>query len=484
MNPVLLGWVVQAVAAIAPPSGAAEDAEPGDRLLPFLPAPAFVAALDPSILLVLGERGTGKTELFQVLRQGGLDAVLSAAQPRGVPASAEALTIGEDDWGRQAEVSGYFRSATPEGRAAFWLGLLARRVATTEVARDVPPSADLRAVLTERAVSEWAGAATGAVGAVYAWLDDIEAALETRGMSLVVCYDQLDRTTLTYVELFAPLRALLQLWFEQRRRWRRLRPKVFLRPDLFDSQTLAFPDGSKFFRASVRELTWTRHDLYQMWVKRLANGPGSQDVVTWAGWAAPRIQFLRSHRLGLFPLAADEAAYAPLVHSLVGPYMGPNARKGESYNWVPNHVVDAHQRMAPRSFLTLWQAAAQRALERPLVEGEPMRPEDLHFGLQMASDARILELAEDDPWMAGLRGALRGLRVPVERDEIESRLREASWPAGERPPPFDPVTDTSRLLDHLARRGVVAVRDDGRVAVPDLYLFGLDMKRKGGVRRG
>jgi hypothetical protein len=479
--------VVRALAQMVPRSVSAEDERPEDRLRLFFPAPAFLQALDPSILLVLGERGTGKTELFEVLRHGGLAAVLNASRPgEGTGASdpgAEALTIGEDDWGHQAEVSKHFRTAPPDAGVAFWLGLLARRVATLDVAADCPPPAAFDAVLNGREVAVWATAATQQLGALYSWLEDVEKALEARGRTLFVCYDQLDRTTLHYAELFAPLRALLQFWFEQRRRWRRLRPKIFLRPDLFDAETLAFPDGSKFFRASYRELVWSRQDLYRMWVKRLINGPKSHDVLPWVRNVSPEMHLVPLPSLGCYPVAPSEALLRPLVHSLVGRYLGANARKGESYNWVPNHVQDAHQRMAPRSFLALWQSAATQAAGRLFVDDPPMRPEDLHQGLSEASGARIQELAEDDPWMEGLRAAFDGVRVPAERAELEQRLAVAAWPRGDRPPPFVPATQASLLLDHLVRRGVVAIRSDGRVSVPDLYLFGLGMKRKGGVRR-
>ena len=483
MNGQRLRSVVSAVATMVPRSGAAEDEDASERLHPFFPAPAFGQALDPSILLVLGERGTGKTELFQVLRHGGFAAVVSAAQRSGAEPDTEALTIGEDDWGRQAEVSQFFRVAPPDARAAFWLGLLARRVNTLPVAVACPPPASFAEVLGSREVSVWASAAARQLGALYAWLDDVEAALDAQRRTLVICYDQLDRTTLTYSELFAPLRALLQFWFEQRRRWRRLRPKLFLRPDLFDSETLAFPDGSKFFRASYRELAWSKHDLYQMWVKRLVNMRGDGAVEPWLSATSPELGFFAASELGWMPYRATEPLLRPLVHSLAGRYMGANARKGESYNWIPNHVQDAHGRMAPRSFLALWQAAAERALLRPFGDESPIRAEDLHHGLSVASSARIAELSEDDPWMGGLSDSFDGVSVPAARAELEGLLRRTAWPTGDRPPPFDAVTDAPRLLDHLIRRGVVAERPDGRVSAPDLYLFGLGMKRKGGVRR-
>ena len=39
------------------------------------------------------------------------------------------------------------------------------------------------------------------------------------------------------------------------------------------------------------------------------------------------------------------------------------------------------------------------------------------------------------------------------------------------------------VLDELKRIGVVSVRDDGRIDVPDIYREGFGIKRKGGTKR-
>jgi hypothetical protein len=39
------------------------------------------------------------------------------------------------------------------------------------------------------------------------------------------------------------------------------------------------------------------------------------------------------------------------------------------------------------------------------------------------------------------------------------------------------------VLDELVRLGVVAIRPDGRVDVPDIYRSGFGILRKGGVAR-
>ena len=62
---------------------------------------------------------------------------------------------------------------------------------------------------------------------------------------LFITYDELDRLVSSYSELAAPIRELLAFWLDRWRRWERIRPKIFLRTDLFTEEFLGFPDASK-----------------------------------------------------------------------------------------------------------------------------------------------------------------------------------------------------------------------------------------------
>ncbi len=60
--------------------------------------------------------------------------------------------------------------------------------------------------------------------------------------------------------------------------------------------------------------------------------------------------------------------------------------------------------------------------------------------------------------------------------------QEDSWSSrGSIRPPADRPTD---LVDYLIELGIFRQRYNGKIDVPDLYLFGLRLRRKGGVRVG
>ncbi len=53
-----------------------------------------------------------------------------------------------------------------------------------------------------------------------------------------------------------------------------------------------------------------------------------------------------------------------------------------------------------------------------------------------------------------------------------------------RPTLRDKLTmDGEGVFDELRRTGVLEVRRDGRIDVPDIYRYGYGIKRKGGARR-
>jgi len=101
-------------------------------------------------------------------------------------------------------------------------------------------------------------------------LDLLDEKLTETDEWLFVTYDELDRLVTSYNDLVPPIRELLAFWLDRWRRWKRIRPKIFLRTDLFREEFLGFPDASKL-RGHQTNLEWKYTWLYQLLWKRLAN---------------------------------------------------------------------------------------------------------------------------------------------------------------------------------------------------------------------
>src|SRR5580700_7178593 len=243
---------------------------PAQRLRSFLPAPPFVQALDPLVLLVVGERGAGKSALFEVLAgEGGVDVLLRAnRRPPAGPAPLLVMTSLRD-YPDPAELAQQIQGADEVRLRCFWYGLLARRLVASGqplALPDLPVLGDA----TSR-VGAWLPAVERALPIVLTALDALDARMRAERRWLFACYDDLDRIVPTHAGLFAPLRQLLGLWLDRWRRWAQIRPKILLRHDIFDARLLAFPDASKLFSNHKVELLWQPAWLYRMWVKRLLN---------------------------------------------------------------------------------------------------------------------------------------------------------------------------------------------------------------------
>jgi hypothetical protein len=153
-----------------------------------------------------------------------------------------------------------------------------------------------------------------------------------------------------------------------------------------------------------------------------------------------------------------------------------------------NHLADGRGQTSPRSFLEAIKKAAedsQRYSDYPLA----LHFESLKRGVQVASEIRINELAEDHPWLKELMTPLAGLSVPCSEEAIYERWVEEiiSNP--------DQVFGISKslpnsfrnqgsvgVLRYLEQLGLITFMRDGRINMPDLYRVGFRLGRKGGVK--
>jgi hypothetical protein len=162
---------------------------------------------------------------------------------------------------------------------------------------------------------------------------------------------------------------------------------------------------------------------------------------------------------------------------LVGERMGQGAdpRSGYSWTWVPNHLKDAHGVIAPRSMITLFKSAAARALnETP--RGQYQRllaPDELKEALREASDHRVQEVQEDHAVISRLE-QLKDIAFPAAVDEVVKALSRTTEATED-----DFGNAGNRILDELARLGVVYRLAKDKIDLPDIYRLHFKINRKG-----
>lgn len=321
-------------------------------------------------------------------------------------------------------------------------------------------------------------------------LDAADQALADGGQHLLVLFDALDRLADDWAQIHPLAKSLLQVALDMRST-RRIRCKVFARPDsLQEPRITSFPDFSKLL-AGKASLEWRRADLYALLFQRLGNTADAG--LTLQQWVAD-LQQQPVPTVAAQPwqvpgrLRTDEALQEQLFERLAGKAMGSSTKRGKPYSWLINHLVDGLGQVSPRSFLAaLGAAAAEAEADAPLA----IDYRGIQGGVQRASTIRASEIVEDYPWVRLVMAPLEGrLTVPCKASEIDS-LWQADDTLGlldsrlqredVKLPPAHLDQGTKGVLIDLESLGMVKRIEDDRVQVPDAYRIAYGMGRRGGV---
>lgn len=456
------------------------------------PVAEHLRSLDPNVVLVVGPRGSGKSALFQVFFSKNRD--LANAITRWMPMTP--ILEAQSD-------SSEWRAAFPAGTDFPDTQALANWARSDEAAKKiwhimlVRCLADLLDARYEKALKSMLQPSAVAVGELLnaydvpetsptAALDALEKRLQQEDSRVYVGYDELDTLGGFDWGLMARMvRGLVAFWSDYSRRWRRIRAKVFLRSDLFRRHAgMGTADFAKL-AANRAELAWSDAALLAMLVKRIANT--SDRLAAYCRGA--RIRFEDHVALGLIPEIKEPRDAYPLLERLSGEFMGAGKKKGYVRNWVLAHLRDGNDRVSPRALVRLIeQAAGKEAVNRTLRPPRLIHPTALRQALDDVSDSHVTQgISSEWPWLEGVKERLTGSTCALDAEGdcrlVRCRLDD-NVGAREGPDVRPPVEQPADFVGYLIDLGVFRQRSGDQIDVPDLYLSGLNLRRKGGVRRG
>ena len=450
-----------------------------DETTVYLPA-SHVKAIHPDATLVTGMRGAGKTFWWSALQVAAVRTrIASAHKWSGINERTEA----SPGFGVRPNPEAYpGQGVLPQ--------LLAEGVSPRMIWRTVVLWRLCREGQRLRSLATW----RERVDHVASHPDEMDrmlsrrdAELHEKGASLLILFDALDRCGETRDATLRVIRGLLETGLDLRP-YRRLRLKVFLRLDQAAEPGISdFPDASKILASRV-ELAWPRHELYGLLWRLLRHGEHGDR-------SRRLLEILESptdSRSGFLPMSRSrEDRYRKRFHGLAGPWMGTDRRRGFPYTWIPNHLGDTFGRVSPRSFLTALKEAARDTADRYSEHDYALHYRSIKAGVRKASETRVHELREDDPWLDTALRPLRGMIVPVDFREIENAWKArgvidelARKPEGASSglPPRGIRYGALGLREDLQEAGIFYLLRDGRVNIPDVFRIGYGLGRKGGVR--
>ncbi|MEP7125244.1 MAG: hypothetical protein ABJE95_30215 [Byssovorax sp.] len=455
----------------------AENAAGIERV--FLPLPAHRLALRPEIVVVCGSRGAGKSAFFKLLGElRTTDRIRAYLDDPRIPEATWMEAFAQSmHHPSEAILDTFAEGRGEDALRAFWMAHLLLRIAEERPGLVEPP-ADLQAMWTSHRgdPERWVPLAQERLGAVATGLDQVERELGKRGQMVFATYDHLDR-----IGTFNPLirrryvASLLALWLSLSNRYQKLRAKIFLREDLLDAAGLAFTDASKLRARSV-SLDWDIESLYRVTVRQMAGS--SPDLRAWLDEINHGLVLEAKPPVGWMPGPMPEPVQKAFADRVAGEVMGAGVTKGYTYRWIPNHLRDGQGRIVPRSVLVLFGYAAKEALQHPLESGpQLLAPRDLSVAMNETSKDRVGEISEEYTPAMRLK-QLAGMVLPIPPEQVIARVGE---PVEGEPPGL--TRDGRAVLDELVRLGVVTIRSDGRVDMPDIYRFQFGVLRKGVVTR-
>ncbi|MCQ8127227.1 hypothetical protein [Methylomonas rivi] len=442
-------------------------------------------ALHPDNVLVVGIRGSGKSEWWKELQNPDLRELVSELSPRA--------ELGKIDC--------YVGFGAPNDKRyptkRVFEDLLGKNISAQIIWRTVIAWSLLDTKYFPPKLSSWQDRITyyqTHFEAIDNQLLDLDNELVTKNRKAVILFDALERTSDSWNYLRQILKGLLQVGLDFRS-YRAIRLKIFVRPDMLeDPYVTNFPDSSKLTNNSAK-LDWTKIELFNLLWQYLGNAStgGQEFRDECARFFNQHWKQYQKFNIWIIPeeMQKDEKLQRNIFHALAGEWMGPNAKRGFPYIWLPNHLGDAHGKVSPRSFLTALSEAATANLIKD--QKHPLQYQAIKKGVQEASKIRVEEFKEDYPWVHLLIGPLKGLSVPCPFESIAEKWEEQNTlitltdrlrntdENTVKLPPSRLDQGPSGVKQDLVDLGIFEIKRDGRINLPDVYRVGYGLGRRGGV---
>lgn len=460
-------------------AGQAEGIPANKRLGYFLPVKEHLRVLDVSTVLIIGNRGTGKSALFGIL-----------GSPDGISILKKAASGVELPEGRFHWVSGYPASANfpdyktlekefrdVETSVDFWNAFLVRHlvdfIPESSFVKKISdfPAPDLNGILKYFNETRTE---------LFIALDQLDKRLIEENSWVFVGYDELDTLhPYNYNVMARGVEGLISFWAFYSRRWKRIRPKLFIRTDMYRKHSLM--GGAELAKLSANrvELHWDDLNLYRMLIKTIANKDERLKEYCEAG----EIKFEKDSDFGWIPNIPRVESVKPFFKRLTGEFMGANNNKGYTYTWVLNHIRDGNKEAHPRNLVLLIGRAAEK--ERGNPKANP--PHLIHHtvlnqALTDLSNAAVASAKSDWKWLNAIQNSFEKNNV-TSMTISDKMMRQVIHDIGQSDFESRSGLEGNRLLELLQDLGVIIAKKGSRYDIPDIYLRGLGLTRKGGVKK-
>jgi len=428
----------------------------------FVETALVVKALSPDVPLILGRKGTGKTAIFRRLAEKSDRFIVVALAPSPLRKDRP-WVLGADGF---KQVDAMLRLLSADWREMWalctaiainseWKGnpALPNPDSRFPQVASLRPKSELEFVDTIKQVLSISGAGL----LVADWLDKLDIAVPS---GAIVLFDGLDtgfgNTDADRQRRQVAIQGLFSFLTDRGERFKNIRLKVVLREDIW--QSLRFENKSHLFGRSV-SLKWNDQvDFLRVVLKQ-------------ATQSTAFVSFLSQQDTGNYQRMNVDQWPNEVVFQAWNILVGERMKGGGTAftrNWVWNRLADGNNDRIPRYLIQLFEEAARWEREESKkndYDRSLIRPRGLIEALAKVSPRALSALKDEEfPQLEKLFDRLRELRSsPINARDIEN------------------LSDLVALAREVGVLSVYEGTEENveRYKVPDIYLAGLGMARKG-----
>lgn len=467
--------ILECIKNINPGAGTSEVEYKSEIDLPkyFYPRKDYKYIFDINKFLILGEKGVGKTALFSVLSHGNYAKALAnycgvieeVGEKIEWVAGIRKNHINFPDKSNFAELNDSDFATLKN----YWIILFIKEINL------FMESEELVKEITTCNKNNFYSIAKRKNIAIK--LNDIlqliDNQLEYDNKIFVIIYDYLDSVLENDINRGRLISALITVFYDNLNRYSNIKAKIFLRNDIFEREVNDITDKVKIQNYAV-EIKWEYNQLLNLVWKRLYEQNKNLSIFK-------ELIFEEHSILGSIPNLNQENEHDILLDKIFGKNMGGN-NKAYPYNWLRIHAEDTIGQIHPRTLIRLFSESAILELkEREQPKDRVIRSKNIEVALSTkVSKLQVDELREEYPEFKtifdNLTDKVEG-RSPINEKVLLKALEELK--ISDHINTISKLKDIGVLKDYKINSKIKSERDEKRYHIPDLYLFGLRLKRTG-----
>lgn len=438
----------------------------------FYPNIDHIKSFSPNKYFILGEKGSGKSELFRfIFKENYYKAFceylnIPSKNIHWVPFSNETIT--DKDF---IHIESVYERLHDFWYVQFLLAITKSEFATFQIDqlfREANTLEERYKILKENKKN------------IYKSLKELDDELKKEDKYIVIGFDNLKSIFSENQEQFIDfLHGLFVFWSTHSERYNRISIIIFIQPHIFENIISQLESQYRRIASNRIELKWTEDSLYSMFYKKILNHSALKQYLKEKEIETEEIKYL-----GVFAKTPIGKINDLLFHNSSEKCF----HKGKISDWILTQSK-VGKSFSVSLFIKIFEQAAKYELEHtPSEKNNLIEQESFYEAIQDVSKDYINVLTEDEfPWLAGLKKRLIENEItttPIPKNKFLNILQDSwnqSWNDNNSDSRIQhPASNFTEFYNLLKEFGITEEHSK-MVDFPDIYCYGLGLKRDGGV---